>query len=144
MFLALVFGVFLNGTNPTIADSRHAGPGAAAVRAALSLSFNRWALELLTLSEFRMYGPDKQTAVMAICRALGLCRLDVFLPDDGDGNLSEREALAYLRLQEAWRPQFCDGARRAALLTLLLGGAVLRVVAGCVLRVTSHLKYWRA
>ena len=143
VFLALVFGAFLNGTSPSIADS-HAGSGSRALATALSTSYNRWSLEALVLSEYKQWGQDKQTLIIATARHLGLCRLDILLPDDGDGVLSEREALAYLRMQEAWDDTFCDPARNWALGMLVVGGLVLRVGAFLVLMVTHKLSYWQS
>jgi hypothetical protein len=138
-----VFGAFLNGTSPSLADSRSSS-GGGALAAALSLSYNRWSLEALVLSEYKQWGQDKQTLIIATARRLGLCRLDLLLPDDGDGSLSEKEALAYLRLQEAWDENFCDPSRNWALGMLLVGGLVLRVGALLVLQVTHKLSYWQS
>lgn len=151
VFVAQLFGAFFNGTRPSAADARAAardrgGPAGAAaallLEGALAASYNRWAMEALALSEFRMWGPERQRAVLGAARALGLCRLDVWLPEDGDGRISAHEALAALKLQGAWSPSFCDGARGGALAALAAGGLALRLLAWAALRVTRRMPYW--
>lgn len=149
VFVALMFGAFLNGADPTVADARaaavagrEAGRAPGALGALLAVSYNRWAMEALTLAEFRWWGMERQRGMLRVARRLGLCRLDVLLPDDGDGRLSEGEVLAAVQLQAAWSPGFCDGARDVALGALVIGGCVLRVAAWLVLRVTHRRAYW--
>ncbi|KIZ00109.1 hypothetical protein MNEG_7856 [Monoraphidium neglectum] len=149
VFVALMFGAFFNGTHPTLAAARGGGGGGGggggaptALTAALACSYNRWAMEALALSEFRQWGAARARAALSAARGLGLCRLDVLLPDNGDGRLSAAEAAAAARLQAEWSPAFCDGARAAALGALAAGGAALRLLAWGALRVTHGLPYW--
>jgi len=146
VFVALMFGAFLNGASPSVADARAAAAsgssGGRALLALLGASYNRWAVEALSLAEFRRWGLERRGAMLGVARALGLCRLDVLLPDDGDDSLSQSEALAAVRLQSDWSPDYCEGARGAALGALAAGGCVMRVAAWGALRVTRRMAYW--
>jgi hypothetical protein len=142
VFLALIFGAFLNGSSPSIAAG-HQGSTAAPITISLSASYNRWALEALTLAEFQRWGEDRRSTIFAMARSIGLCGLDM-LPDNGDTVLDEVEALAFLKLQQQWNERYCDPYRATAQGALFIGGAVLRVLAWLVLCVTYRLPFWHS
>ncbi|KXZ50275.1 hypothetical protein GPECTOR_17g914 [Gonium pectorale] len=50
VFIALICGAFLHGLSPTLAAAR-----GTALEGVLGLSYNRWAMEIVTLNEFKYY-----------------------------------------------------------------------------------------
>ncbi len=50
VFISLIFGAFLHGLTPSIADAR-----GSVLEGVLGLSYNRWAMEIISINEFRHY-----------------------------------------------------------------------------------------
>lgn len=71
VFVSVILGAFLQGMDPPIHDSK------SSVQAALvHLSFNRWALEALTLGEYEHHDVHKPNIVWSRMDSIGLCGLD--------------------------------------------------------------------
>jgi ABC-type multidrug transport system ATPase subunit len=71
VFVAVIFGAFLNGLKPTVVDAR------SSVAAAISLaaSYNRWALEILVPAELALHGATQPNRAWTILSSLGMCQL---------------------------------------------------------------------
>jgi hypothetical protein len=78
MFASLIFGVFCNGITMKISDNRGKG------EFLLSLSYNRWAFEVLTLMEFANYPSQRTMSQMSVMgfQNLGVCGLDLVSSSD--------------------------------------------------------------
>lgn len=68
VFVAVIFGAFLQGLNPTISDSIGTFQGAV-----INVSYNRWAMEILTLKEYSFYDKLQPNIVWSIIDNIGLC-----------------------------------------------------------------------
>lgn len=73
VFIAVIFGAFIHGMNPSIKDAR-----GTAFEPLLGLSYNRWAMEALTLQELGTRQDTMPNAVFAIMQKIGLCDADSY------------------------------------------------------------------
>ena len=116
---------FLQGLNPSIHASKGTLQGAF-----IHMSFNRWAMEILTLEEFMKHDKQHPNTVWAAMDNIGLCGLDGTLFDDLD---SKRPSLRQvLRLSELLQSSVADGCGlyvRDAYLWLFGYGCLFRIVA---------------
>jgi ABC-type multidrug transport system ATPase subunit len=69
-FVAVIFGAFLNGLSPTIASVN-----GTFLESIFNLSYNRWAMEYITINEFshEYYQRTNANQVWAIFESIGLC-----------------------------------------------------------------------
>ncbi|GFH16214.1 uncharacterized protein HaLaN_12594, partial [Haematococcus lacustris] len=103
VFVALIMGAFVQGLTPTIAAGR-----GTFLEVLMGLSYNRWAMEALTLSEYRHYQDNLRNVLIMLAKGIGLCGVDVLLVDDGLDAVSPQEALSFLRLQESFTFESCQ------------------------------------
>jgi ABC-type multidrug transport system ATPase subunit len=68
VFISVIFGAFVNGLNPTVAEA-----DGSVMQAVLWVSYNRWAMEILTLEEMRYYQDVVPNQVWGLMGKLGLC-----------------------------------------------------------------------
>lgn len=50
VFISLIFGAFLHGLSPTVASAR-----GTLLEGVLGLSYNRWAMEIVSINEMKYY-----------------------------------------------------------------------------------------
>ncbi|PNH07622.1 ABC transporter G family member 28 [Tetrabaena socialis] len=66
VFVSLIFGAFLHGLSPSIASAR-----GTLLEGVLGLSYNRWAMEIVTINELKYYQVWAVTAVGGCEKGLG-------------------------------------------------------------------------
>lgn len=71
VFVGIIFGAFLQGLNPTIASSR-----GKLQEVFLHGSYNRWAMEILSLTEFSFHEKTNPNVIWPIMNRIGLCGLN--------------------------------------------------------------------
>lgn len=72
VFIAVIFGAFIHGMNPSLSDGRKSP----ILNMVLSLSYNRWAMESLSLRELYISGTYRDrmpNVVFAIMKRIGMC-----------------------------------------------------------------------
>ncbi|KAL6748975.1 hypothetical protein V8C86DRAFT_2862363 [Haematococcus lacustris] len=129
VFVALIMGAFVQGLTPTIAAGR-----GTFLEVLMGLSYNRWAMEALTLSEYRHYQDNLRNVLIMLAKGIGLCGVDVLLVDDGLDAVSPQEALSFLRLQESFTFESCQPYISDAYMVLFGLGLGMRLVAFLCLR----------
>ncbi|KXZ50300.1 hypothetical protein GPECTOR_17g939 [Gonium pectorale] len=140
VFIALICGAFLHGLSPTLAAAR-----GTALEGVLGLSYNRWAMEAVTLAEFRYYEPDMRTTLMSLSRSIGLCGVDKLLrieggkgdgggPGGGGEEVTALEALRFLGVQRTFTVAGCDRYSTAAYVALAGLGLGFRLLGFLLLR----------
>jgi len=118
VFISIVFGAFINGINPTVADVK-GGIG----EVILGLSYNRWAMEIMTLKELDSIWDVQPETVIGITKRLGLCGYD--------SDFSEKEKLNFLYqvIDGASFNQVCSHNITIAFIVLFAEGVAFRVLA---------------
>lgn len=71
VFVSVIFGAFLQGTDPTIQESRSTFQGFL-----IDLSYNRWAMEILALKEFAHFEETHPNVIWNTIDKLGLCGME--------------------------------------------------------------------
>ncbi|CAD7704522.1 unnamed protein product [Ostreobium quekettii] len=118
VFVTLIFGAFVTGLDPPISSFR-----GTAVEYLLSVSYNRWAIEALTISEWKGYGWHLQNVITAMSAAIGICKVDVAIASvDG-------QDLDVIKLRDFDIAKSCNGAVTTAFTALILEGLIFRVIA---------------
>ncbi|GLI62836.1 hypothetical protein VaNZ11_005404 [Volvox africanus] len=138
VLLTLIGGALLNGVNsPTIAETRGSATGAL-----LSISYNRWAVEALTISELNEYLDSHGNVITLMYRSKGLCGFDYKAPINDSATIND------LLLENLWpvngneevvAHNFCSHARRNALIILFCLGIGLRVMACMILKYDAKI-----
>lgn len=79
VFIAIIFGAFLNGLNPSLQEASSNG----FLKFLLGLSYNRWAMEALVIYEFSEYEQHMLNKIYAYASRIGVCGLTTTntLPD---------------------------------------------------------------
>lgn len=72
VFIAIIFGAFINGLNPTISDANDSG----IQKAILGASYNRWSMEYLLISELGKRQDVMPNTVYALSRKIGICGME--------------------------------------------------------------------
>ena len=123
VFIAVIFGAFINGMH-----SRQSS----ALSSLDVLSYNRWAMEALTIKEFKFHQDEKANIVVGIYHELNIC-------DEGNkwyDSLVKELSFANMNLgtlESSGTPRIlnnttnCDTHARNAMLTLFVIGAALRL-----------------
>ncbi|GIL69196.1 hypothetical protein Vretifemale_158 [Volvox reticuliferus] len=92
VLLTLISGALLNGwSSPTLVDAR-----GTFTEVVLGLSYNRWAVETLTISELEKYMDSHGNIIAAMYSKKGICRLDVALSDINAGSFGTASSDAKL------------------------------------------------
>lgn len=68
VFVSIVFGAFINGINLSLKDSNNV-----LTNFLLMISYNRWAMETLTLNEYQWYQEQRPNDVFVVMNNIGLC-----------------------------------------------------------------------
>lgn len=71
VFIAVIFGAFIHGLNPTVSEVR-----GTATEWLIGLSYNRWAMENLVIREMATRQHVMPNVVFASMQRLGLCEID--------------------------------------------------------------------
>ncbi|KAG1680619.1 hypothetical protein FOA52_015068 [Chlamydomonas sp. UWO 241] len=135
VFIALIMGAFVQGLSPTIASVR-----GGALEVLFGLSYNRWAMEVVSTRELLLYTNSSQNVVVGIFHDIGLCGLDTALVDDGNTEgraLTPREAISFLHVSAEFSATSCDGYVDAGQWVLFALGAAFRVFAFLALKFLS-------
>lgn len=134
VFVSVIFGAFLQGLSPTIHESKNTFQGAL-----IHMSFNRWAMEILSLEEFMKHDQQHTNTVWSRMDSIGLCGLDGTLFDGLD---STRPSLRQiLRLSDLLQSSVADGCMKYvqnAYLWLFGYGCMFRLIALCVFYYNLH------
>jgi len=69
VFIAVMFGAFLNGLNPSIGDSHNS----IILKFLLGVSYNRWATEGLLIRELALHESAMPNVAFAIAQRIGIC-----------------------------------------------------------------------
>ncbi|GLC75931.1 hypothetical protein PLESTF_001707400 [Pleodorina starrii] len=141
VLLTLISGALLNGIHsPTIAEAR----GSVMAEAVLFVSYNRWALEALSIAELDQYLDSHGNVIVALYQIKGICGVDVVLK----GGLQQQAggggigipwdvALPLIGSSSSTSPfkrGYCQGPQRNALVILFCLGLALRVAACLTLK----------
>lgn len=128
VFVTIIMGAFLQGLSPTIADSVHTLQGAA-----IHMSFNRWAMEVLVIKEFTFYDRTHTNVVWLMMDKIGLCGMR-----NQVASLSEDDIPGmYYRMRTSITDE-CSRYIARAFLWMFGFGAIFRVLALAILYVTIH------
>ncbi|GFR49862.1 hypothetical protein Agub_g11964 [Astrephomene gubernaculifera] len=136
VFISLIFGAFLHGLSPTIASTR-----GGLLEGVLGFSYNRWAMEIVTISEMKHYQDDMRNVIIMTAKGIGLCGVDQLLVDDGNDEISAQEALSFLRVQENFSINYCDRYKSVAYGSLVALGFGFRLVAFIFMRYTCATRH---
>lgn len=130
VFISVIAGAFLQGLNPTIAESRGRFQGGL-----IHISFNRWAMEILTIKEYLHFDVVQSNTVWLTMDKIGMCGLknDLFASSDVYDN-----AVKAYQLMNTKVDQKCLPYVRHAYAWLFGYGAIFRVLAIIVLFFNSH------
>lgn len=134
VFVVLVAGAFINGLSPSVASAR-----GGVLEYVLGLSFNRWAMELLSIYELVEHQDTMRNSVLMVAKSVGLCGVDQRLYDDNDEALSAREAVSFLRTQDSFAGDHCARYRTYGYAALFLTGLLTRLATLAALELTG----WR-
>ncbi|KAG2452836.1 hypothetical protein HYH02_002182 [Chlamydomonas schloesseri] len=129
VFISLIFGAFLHGLSPTVASAR-----GTLLEGVLGLSYNRWAMEIVTINELKYYQNDMRNVIVMMARGIGLCGVDTLLEDDGSDGISASEAVSFLRIQYNFNMSYCTQYKSTAYGVLVALGLGFRVLAFIFLR----------
>lgn len=133
VFVALMLGAFLQGLTPTLASARGSG-----LEIFMGVSYNRWAMEILSIREFEHYQENLRNQMIVIAKAVGLCAVDTKLVDDGQPGISPQEAVSFLNLQENFTFESCASYVNTAQVALLCMGFGMRILAYLFLQLKPH------
>jgi ABC-type multidrug transport system ATPase subunit len=125
VFVSVILGAFLQGLNPSIHESHRTFQGAI-----IHTSFNRWAMEILTLKEFMKHENQHANTVWSAMDNIGLCGLKGNLFDDLDSTRpSLKQVLRLTDLLQSSVSEQCDKYVQDAYLWLFGYGCLFRLVA---------------
>jgi len=68
VFISIIMGAFLHGLNPSLAESKNN-----IMNNVLGLSYNRWAMEILTISEMKTVERDYMNIIYIMKQKIGIC-----------------------------------------------------------------------
>lgn len=129
VFIAIIFGAFINGLNPTIADAS----GRPGLQFLLGLSYNRWSMEYLSLQELSTREESMPNVVFAVSKKIGLCEMDQYGPENTS---TPSNVIALLRMLglldregDAGMLQHCNKYLAIDQVVLLFEGIVFRLLA---------------
>ena len=66
VFVVVILGAFLQGFNPSIKDTGNL----------LFFSYNRWAMEALTIKEFNFYNETMPNVIYSVSARYGICQMN--------------------------------------------------------------------
>ena len=137
VFVALILGAFVQGLTPTIASSR-----GTFLEVLMGISYNRWAMEAITINEFNYYQDNMRISTIMIFKGIGLCGMDQLLVVDGGDKLTPREAISFLKVQKTFESSsYCAKYETTALGVLIGLGAAFRIIAWLILKFVKRSQY---
>lgn len=116
VFVGIIFGAFLQGLNPTIAQSK-----GKLQEVFLHGSYNRWAMEILSLKEFAAFDQTQPNVIWPTMDKIGLCGFD--------GSLRSEPFFLLKLLRNSDVLSFCGPYICNAYLWLFGYGAAFRIIA---------------
>lgn len=120
VFVSVIFGAFIQGLDPSVASAT----GLAVPLVAFS--YNRWAMEVLTIAEYRHYDPGHASVILPRLAGIGLCGLS----EHEMGGRGLRAAVALdAMLSRGGVTRGCDEHMRRAYLALFGYGIAFRLAA---------------
>lgn len=127
VFVSIVFGAFINGINPSIREGGHAITGIL-----LGTSYNRWAMEALTLKEYSWYQELRPNDVFVIMNNIGLCG---YAFDE-----NSKDSLLLKVIEDKARPieESCKNYMVTAYVSLFCCGIVFRVMSLAIMWINSN------
>lgn len=122
VFVSIIFGAFLQGLNPTLANAT------GLEKPLIHFSYNRWAMEILTVNEYAKYDPEHAYNTWSQMDAIGLCQGD---EQHTITTLSSsfRNVINIFNLLTKGATAQCDSHIRNAYLWLICYGCVFRIIA---------------
>lgn len=132
VFISLILGAFLQGLEPTLNKARASSSGILSFLT--HVSYNRWAMEILTAYEFKQYDPTQINVVWSLMSKVGLCGydltdIDVNEIDVRKPGFSYRKVLGIIDKFSNGVTNECDSYIRNAFLWLFMYGALFRIAA---------------
>lgn len=131
VFISVIFGAFLHGMNPSIASSRN---GINMIM--LTLSYNRWGMEILTLEELSKYTNTNHNIVWLIMSKIGLC---------GE-NQNEFSTISIAKILQKFRTfqntqltKSCYHYIQYAYIALFLSGLAFRIIAFIIFWINNNI-----
>jgi ABC-type multidrug transport system ATPase subunit len=131
VFAAIIFGAFLQGLNPTIVESKGTLQGVF-----IHISYNRWAMEILTIDEFAYFDQTQANIVWPAMDRIGLCGLQNQIANPSEDDVSSIID-SYHMMQEDVHEQ-CDTYVTNAYLWLFGYGAIFRLLAIIIMWCNTH------
>ena len=134
VFVSVIFGAFLQGLNPNIYESTGSFQGFL-----IHLSYNRWAMEILTLKEYAVLETTRINTVWSAINTLGLCGLDGTMFSDIDP-----QQPSFAKLHRIYNTvgqdidTVCKSYMTHAYLWLFGYGCIFRIIAIVLLTYTTH------
>jgi ABC-type multidrug transport system ATPase subunit len=132
VFISVIFGAFINGLTPSIKDSKGTFN-----EFLISLSYNRWIIEPLTLNEIAFYEMDRPNVVWNMMNEVGFCNIDV------DYTNLERSVLQVLRMYNLDVLGMCRDYLRKPYAYIFLYGLAFRIIAFMVMWCSSNIEMRR-
>ncbi len=119
VFISIIFGAFINGVHPTVADVK-----GTIGEVILGFSYNRWAMEIMTLKELDSIWNVQPETVVGIAKHLGLCGY----PSD---EMTDRQKLnmIYSVIHGDSFNNICSRYIAVAFVVLFAEGAAFRLIA---------------
>ena len=141
VFLSVIFGAFVNGINPNLNDAKNN----VFEQFILYISYSRWALEALVVSEYEEAFRTVPNVVLALLSKLGFCgqtTKDLEASGAASIDLILRGVRDIRTLQNEGFQGKCESYVTRALVALLIGGAACRLVAGCLFALRGRMRLW--
>jgi hypothetical protein len=150
VFGAVIFGAFLNGLRPNLAQARDS-PLLALL---LAPSYNRWAMEVLLANEAAAYEPDQPNKVLAVLTSVGACSYETTDLTKMTSELIIKTALAVMEWlttgSSNQKPKTslitgdrCQRSKVTACIVLVAWGAALRILAAIIDHALSSPSFTR-
>lgn len=133
VFVSVIFGAFLHGIKPAIHEVGGTFQGFM-----VHLSYNRWAMEILTLEEYSYYEIDKPNIIWGVIDKIGLCGADGTLFDIDMVRPSLRKLAAIQDIFDSSVKGECSEYIIRAFLWLMAYGIIFRVLAIFILYYNTH------
>lgn len=133
VFIALIFGAFLQGIKPSIVETYNTIQGII-----IHISYNRWAMEILTIKEFSYYDKTNPNIVWPIMDKIGLCGLK---NEFNSINIDNPNYDTITRLYDTFNSSVeskCNKYIVYSYLWLFFYGSIFRIIAFIILYINSH------
>ncbi len=129
VFVAIIFGAFLQGLNPTIASSKDTMQGFI-----INLSYNRWAMEAYIINEFSFFDSVQPNSLWLTMNKIGLCGLS----NDYTDTYSVNRILDAYNMMKINIYDNCKEYILYAYLWLFGYGCIFRIIALVIMYCNTH------